>query len=284
MIRNVDLLTVRHYIRRMNGDDIKNAVRERYGRIAASRSGDDCYGAGETTQSCCGQPSDPSATNEYSMIGDAYDTVEGHEADADLGLGCGIPTQHAQLRPGETVVDLGSGAGNDAFVARYHVGDSGRVIGLDMTAEMVERARSIARARGYLNVEFVLGEIESMPIDSRTAEIVVSNCTLNLVPDKEQAFAEMFRIIKPGGRFCVSDIVTTGQLPPEVRHSAEAYVGCIAGALERDTYLRLLAGAGFVDIQLQAEREIPLPPDLARPVTAAGARVLSITVGGRRPD
>ncbi len=267
----------------MTGDDIKNAVRERYGRIAASRSGDDCCGAGETAQSCCGQPSDPSAAIEYSMIGDAYDIVEGHEADADLGLGCGIPTQYAQLTPGETVVDLGSGAGNDAFVARHHVGDSGRVIGLDMTAEMVERARSIARARGYLNVEFVLGEIESMPIDSQTADIVVSNCTLNLVPDKEQAFAEMLRIIKPGGRFCVSDIVTTGQLPPEVRHSAEAYVGCIAGALERDTYLRLLAQAGFSDIHVQAEREIPLPPDLAGPVAEAGARVLSITVGGRRP-
>ena len=268
----------------MSNRDIKRVVRERYGRIAVSRSGENCCATGEAGQSCCTESSAAGDGISYSMIGDAYDTVEGHEVEADLGLGCGLPTQYAALKPGEIVVDLGSGAGNDAFVARHHVGDTGRVIGLDMTSQMVDRAQSLAHDRGYTNVEFVLGDIEEMPIASKVADIVVSNCTLNLVPDKKRAFSEMFRIMKPGGRFSVSDVVTVGALPGAIRHSAEAYVGCVAGALERDTYLKLLSEAGFVDIRVQAEREIPLPADLAGPAAEAGAGVLSITVGGRRPE
>lgn len=264
--------------------DIKDEIRERYGRIAVSRKGEECCATGKAERSCCNEPAADGDRISYSMIGDAYDTVEGHEAEADLGLGCGLPTQYAALEPGEVVVDLGSGAGNDAFVARYHVGEAGRVIGLDMTPEMVERARSLARDRGYDNVEFVLGDIEEMPIASEVADIVVSNCTLNLVPDKKRAFSEMFRITKPGGRFSVSDVVTVGVLPGAIRHSAEAYVGCVAGALERDTYLKLLAEAGFVDIRVQAEREIALPAELVRPGEGARARVLSVTIGGRRPE
>lgn len=273
--------------------DIKEVVRERYGRIAGDRAGGSCCGSGESGQSrrgaeptghsCCGEPSASGGGISYSMIGDAYDSVEGHESEADLGLGCGLPTQHAALQAGEVVVDLGSGAGNDAFIARHHVGDAGRVIGVDMTPEMVERARSIARERGYTNVEFVSGDIESMPIAAGTADIVVSNCTLNLVPDKALAFSEMFRITKPGGRFSISDIVTDGVLPETIRESAEAYVGCVAGALDREVYLRLLEDAGFVDIGVQAEREIALPGGLRETAGEAGARVLSVTVGGRRP-
>lgn len=189
------------------------------------------------------------------------------------------------------MVDLGSGAGNDAFVARHAVGETGEVIGLDMTEEMVARAGEIALRKGYKNVRFELGDIEAMPLADGIADSVISNCTLNLVPDKAKAFSEMFRITRPGGRFCISDIVTEGRLPESVRSSIEAYVGCVAGALEREEYLKLLREAGFEDVKVRSENDVPIPRELSQAALdyADGEnierkpRVLSVTVTGNRP-
>ena len=207
-------------------DEIRTLVRERYGAIAQEAAS--CCVPG----SCgCGPEMAPDGLN---VIGDAYQGVAGRLEDADLNLGCGVPTGHAALRPGETVLDLGSGAGNDAFIARREVGPGGRVIGVDMTPEMIARARGNAAKLGFANVEFRLGEIERLPVEASTVDVVISNCVINLVPDKAQAFAEMFRVLRPGGRFCVSDIVATGVLPPGVRRGrrplCRLHRGCDPGA------------------------------------------------------
>jgi len=244
------------------------------------------------TGACCGSAAGEAGTIPYSMIGDSYEGLAGHEADADYGLGCGLPTKLAAIAPGETVVDLGSGAGNDAFVARAEVGAEGRVIGIDFVQEMVGKAREIAARRGYTNVEFRLGEIEKLPVEANEADIVISNCVLNLVPDKARAFAEMHRIIKPGGRFCVSDIVVDGELPPAVRASLEAYAGCVSGALERSRYLALLQEAGFTEVGVAAEHRIDAPEEILRKelteaevaaFCAGNGSVTSVTVRGRKP-
>ena len=282
-------------------ESIKDTVRSKYGAIAVT-PGSGCCGpaaptAAETgatgvvrNSACCGAPT--AAPISYSMVGELYSPLAGYEADADLGLGCGQPTRYAHLQPGETVLDLGSGAGNDVFVARAEVGELGRVIGLDMTPEMVDRARTIAAARGFSNVEFVLGDIESMPLPNATIDCVLSNCVLNLVPDKPAAFAEIFRVLKPGGRFSVSDIVVTRPLPEAVRRSAELYVGCVAGALERDRYLELIAAAGFEEVRVVAERTIDLPREVLEAALSAeeiarlhdsGTHVVSVTVNAVRP-
>jgi SAM-dependent methyltransferase len=211
-------------------------------------------------------------------------------ADADLKLGCGVPTDHAGLEPGQTVVDLGSGAGLDAFVARRVVGETGRVIGVDFAPEMVEKARANAQKLGVGNVEFVEGDIENLPLDDETADVVLSNCVLNLVPDKEQAFAEMQRVLRPGGHFCVSDIVAGGSLPEPVRRSAELYAGCVAGAIEESEYLDLLGAVGFEEVEVPSRRRIDLPEE-ALPDTLTDADraamdeggLWSVTVRGRRP-
>jgi ubiquinone/menaquinone biosynthesis C-methylase UbiE len=214
-------------------------------------------------------------------------------AEADLGLGCGLPTEHAGLAPGQTVVDLGSGAGNDVFIARSVVGDTGRVIGVDMTTEMIDKARANAERRGFKNVEFRLGDIESLPVDDAAADIVVSNCVLNLVPDKRLAFAEIFRVLKPGGRFCVSDIVIQGELPAELRGVAELYVGCVAGALAAEEYIGIIHETGFTGIDIKAVKRLDLPDEYMlkyigagklAAYRASGAAVLSVTVVGARPS
>ena len=196
------------------------------------------------------------APDGLNVIGDAYAGVAGRLAEADLNLGCGVPTRHAALRPGETVLDLGSGAGNDAFIARHEVGPEGRVLGVDMTAEMIAKARGNAAKLGYDNVEFREGPIEQMPVDAGSVDVVISNCVLNLVPDKGRAFAEMFRVLRPGGRFCVSDIVATGELPAPVREVAALYVGCVAGAMAEDRYLALLETTGFDDVRVAEAKPI----------------------------
>ena len=253
---------------------IKNVVREKYARIAVEAESS-CCGSGDAV--CCG--------DDVSIIGDAYADVEGYVAAADLNLGCGLPTEHANLSPGQTVLDLGAGAGLDAFVARRIVGEEGRVLGVDMTREMVEKARANARALGYDNVEFYLGDIEAMPVDEATVDVVISNCVLNLVPDKKAAFAEMYRVLKPGGHFCVSDVVYQGEMPEAARRSAELYVGCVAGAMERDAYLGALAEAGFTDVRVVKEKHIEVP----RKVLQAAARTVlgeaeiqSVTVYGEK--
>ena len=243
---------------------IKETVREQYGAIATK--GGSCCGT-----DCCGG---------LSMIDGEYDAVKGYVADADLGLGCGLPTEHAGLEAGQTVLDLGSGAGLDAFVARQIVGEAGRVIGVDMTPEMVARARENTEKLGFSNVDFVEGEIEALPLDDASVDVILSNCVLNLVPDKPAAFAEMARVLRPGGHFCISDVVVEGTLPAAIRRSAELYVGCVAGAIERTAYLDALRAAGFADVRVVSEKSIGLPEAVGRLI---GASVQSVTVVGVKP-
>ena len=247
-------------------EELKEIVRQKYGEIAQAENAQgvavDC-GCGPS--SCCG-PSSPGPANtdaSYSILmNDEYASVNGYAAEADLGLGCGLPTQFAQIKPGNVVVDLGSGAGNDCFVARAETGATGRVIGLDMTPAMIDRARKNAKALKYANVEFVYGDIEDMPLPNDLADVVVSNCVMNLVPDKPKAFAETYRVLKPGGHFSISDIVLLGDLPEGLQRDAELYAGCVAGAIQQDDYLRIVAEAGFTGVKIQKQKEINLPNEL----------------------
>jgi arsenite methyltransferase len=265
-------------------DETRALVRERYATIA--REAESCCGPAS-----CGCSPDM-APDGLNVIGDAYAGVAGHLAEADLNLGCGVPTRHAALRLGETVLDLGSGAGNDAFIARHEVGPEGRVLGVDMTHEMIAKARTNAAKLGYQNIEFREGQIEQLPVDSGSVDIVISNCVLNLVPDKRRAFAEMFRVLRPGGRFCVSDIVATGELPAAVREVAALYVGCVAGAMAETDYLALLGTTGFEDVHVAEAKPIPLSDDvLAGDMSdadiaafrASGIALTSVTVLGTKP-
>jgi len=257
-------------------EDLKRVVREKYGALAV----------GDGAAGCC-------PGEGVSNIGEDYSALAGYFPAADLGLGCGIPVEFARIDEGETVIDLGSGAGNDAFVARTLVGERGRVIGVDMTEAMVEKARENARRLGFENVEFVVGEIEDLPIDSGAADLVISNCVLNLVPDKARAFAEVFRVLRWGGRFSISDVVTTGAWDGAGKRAAEEYVGCVAGASDKDDYLATVRAAGFVNVAVVKERRIEVPKDVSSQPTdgAASARaeainsdaaILSVTVYGEK--
>jgi len=228
-----------------DGTEIKNSVKEKYARIANRTSRTSC--------GCCTDEPD------YVNISEQYNGLVGYVEGADLGLGCGLPTQFADIRPGDTVVDLGSGAGNDVFIARNFTGDTGKVIGVDMTEAMIQKAIANNRKLGYANVEFMLGDIESIPLPAETADVVVSNCVINLVPDKTRAFTEIYRVLKAGGHFCISDLVTKGNVPDRIRSSMEAYAGCIAGALDRQDYLEIIQKAGFYDIQIKKSRKIDMP-------------------------
>ncbi|MCS6877189.1 MAG: arsenite methyltransferase [Geminicoccaceae bacterium] len=261
---------------------IRAKVRAKYAAIARAAEKGCCE---PKAVGCC-------ADGSLDMIGDAYRDVEGRVPEADLGLGCGVPTRHAGLRPGEVVLDLGCGAGNDCFIARHEVGSGGRVIGVDATPEMIARARANARKLGFDNVEFRLGEIENLPVADASVDCVISNCVLNLVPDKPRAFAEIARVLKPGGRMCVSDIVATGPLPEPLRAAVELYVGCIAGALPLDDYVRLLEAVGLEGIEIVERRPIPLPDSVLAPrldaselaaFRASGVELLSVTLRARRP-
>lgn len=233
-------------------EEIKKVVKEKYGEIAA-----------KNTQGCgCGCNSGSNKIVGYTVMEDEYDNLEGYVADADLKLGCGLPTEYAGIKEGDTVIDLGSGAGNDVFVARAIVGDEGKVIGLDMTEEMIYKANSNNAKIGYKNVEFRLGDIEQMPIDDNIADVVVSNCVLNLVPDKQKAFSEIFRILKPGAHFCVSDIVIQGEMTDELKKSAEMYAGCVSGALKEEDYLKIIDTTGFKDVEIKKSKRIDLPDEI----------------------
>ena len=216
-------------------NDLKQVVKEKYGQIAKASKTSGCCGP-----TCCGDSENKIVG--YTVMQDEYNHLEGYVAEADLGLGCGVPTEYAGIKKGDTVVDLGSGAGNDVFIARAIVEDEGKVIGLDMTEEMIEKANKNKEKLGYDNVEFKFGDIEAMPFENDLADVVVSNCVLNLVPDKHKAFSEIYRVLKPGAHFCVSDIVLKGELPAGVKKSAEMYAGCVAGALQQDEYLRIIKG------------------------------------------
>ena len=228
--------------------DIKHAVREKYGEIAKGAS--DC-GCGP---SCCGGSDAATSEKIGEYIGYDAEALAAIPKGANLGLGCGNPLAHAAVQPGEVVLDLGSGAGMDAFLAAREVGPAGRVIGVDMTPDMLERARENARAAGVTNVEFRLGEIERLPVADASVDLVISNCVINLSPDKPAVFAEAFRVLKPGGRMVVSDLVLKQSLSEDVRHSVEAYVGCVAGASLQTEYLAMMRAAGFADVRTVEER------------------------------
>jgi len=237
-----------------SSEEIKQVVKEKYGEIAAKNQ-----------QGCsCGCNSKSNKIVGYTIMQDEYDHIDGYVADADLGLGCGVPTEYAGIKIGDTVVDLGSGAGNDVFVARSIAGDEGKVIGIDFTEEMIHKANVNKLRVGFNNVEFKLGEIENIPLETNNADVVISNCVLNLVPDKGEAFKEIYRILKPGAHFCVSDIVLKGELPAGLTKSAEMYAGCVAGALQQDEYLGVIQKTGFTNIEIKRTKVIELPDDVLR--------------------
>lgn len=255
----------------------RELVRNKYGLIASGES------------NCCGKRT---AASTYAEIGKSYASVDGYVPEADLGLGCGVPTEFAEIERGSRVLDLGSGAGNDAFIARREVGETGHVIGLDFTPEMIAKAELNCSKLGYQNVEFRHGEIENIPIEDKSIDVVISNCVLNLIPDKNKAFTEIYRVLKPGGHFCVSDIVLVGLLPEKLQSAAEFYVGCIAGAMQKDLYLKSIEDRGFENVEILKERTVHIPDkDILEYLTteeladfhSSRIQILSITVKAKRP-
>ncbi|HEY4288516.1 MAG TPA: arsenite methyltransferase [Puia sp.] len=264
-------------------EQIKDMVREKYSVIALQD---------KTTNesSCCG--SGGCSTDVYNIMSDDYSVLEGYNPDADLGLGCGLPTQFAQIKTGDVVIDLGSGAGNDAFIARKETGETGRVIGIDFTPAMIEKARANVDKLGYNNVEFRQGDIEKMPVTANVADVIVSNCVLNLVPNKYGVFQEIYRVLKTGGHFSISDIVLVGELPAKIREAAEMYAGCVAGAIQKGEYLGLIETTGFTAIAIQKEKAITVPDDILgqylntdeiAAFKASGTGIVSVTVYAEKP-
>ncbi len=273
----------------METNEKKEVIKDGYARIAREQTS--CC-----SSSCCGASSEVDSLS--SRIGYSREELQSVPDGADLGLGCGNPTAIASLTEGETVLDLGSGAGFDCFLAARRVGETGRVIGVDMTPEMVEKARENARRGGYGNVEFRLGDIENLPLGSESVDVVISNCVINLAPDKEKVFREAFRVLRPGGRFWISDLVLVKELPEAIRRSTTALVGCIAGAALRGEYLSLIEGAGFERVEVMASKPFPISfmendPEVLKliddlNISAAGeeelaSTVVSIQVTGRKP-
>ena len=264
-------------------DNVKEMVRQKYSEIALQDK--------EANQSsCCG--SGCCSTEVYNIMSDDYTTLEGYNSDADLGLGCGLPTQFAKIRQGDVVIDLGSGAGNDAFIARHETGETGKVIGIDFTPAMIERARINNDVRGFHNVEFREGDIEKMPVTANTADVIVSNCVLNLVPNKDGVIKDIYRVLKPGGHFSISDIVLEGELPKQMKEAAEMYAGCVAGAIQKHVYLELIEANGFKNITVQKDKAIIIPDDILSQYLSAeqiaafkqsNTGIRSITVYAEKP-
>jgi arsenite methyltransferase len=233
--------------------ELKDMVRQKYSEIALQNK--------DTNEaSCCG--STCCSTEVYNIMSDSYTDVTGYNSDADLGLGCGLPTQFAKIKKGDTVIDLGSGAGNDCFIARAEAGEQGKIIGIDFTPAMIEKARANAEKSGFNNIEFRQGDIENMPVTANTADVVVSNCVLNLVPNKDAVIKDIYRVLKPGGHFSISDVVLKGDLPESLQKTAELYAGCVTGAIQKDVYLELIQSNGFTNITLQKEKVIVIPDDI----------------------
>jgi arsenite methyltransferase len=240
----------------MNNDlKLKELVKEKYSEIAAQSKDMNAAACCGATTACCGD-------EVYNIMADDYTKLEGYNPDADLGLGCGLPTEFAKIKEGDTVIDLGSGAGNDAFVARKLTGEKGKVIGIDFTEAMIARARDNAEKLGLNNVEFRLGDIDDMPVTANKADVIVSNCVLNLVPNKHKVFGEVFRVLKPGGHFSISDIVLEGALPAKWKEVAELYAGCVSGAIQKSEYLGIIEEAGFKNITLQKDKTIVIPDSI----------------------
>jgi ubiquinone/menaquinone biosynthesis C-methylase UbiE len=268
----------------MKADDLKQIVKEKYGKIA-EQNGED--------NSCCGSSSCCSNGVDYTVFSENYKDKEGYNPDADLNLGCGIPTDYAGIKKRDHVLDLGSGAGNDCFVARAIVGKNGKVTGLDMTKQMINKARENCAKLNFNNVEFVLGDIEAMPFEDKTFDVVISNCVLNLVPDKSKAFNEIFRVLKPKGHFCVSDVVIKGTLSENMKKDAEMYAGCVSGASEMTEYLKIIENSGFQNVKVHKQKEIKLPDSLLseyndsnelKSYHAGDTGIFSITVSAKKPD
>jgi len=239
-----------------NEQSIKEMVREKYTQIALQTiqpEKSSCCG-----DICCGDE------KSYSVLSDNYENLEGYVKDANLGLGCGLPTNFAEIKEGDTVVDLGSGAGNDVFIARAITGENGKVIGIDMTSEMIAKAKINNSKIGYKNVEFVLGEIENTTLPNDSTDVVISNCVLNLVPNKRNAFKEIYRILKPGAHFSVSDIVLKGELPDSLRRSAEMYAGCVSGAIQLEDYLAIIREVGFENVEVKKISLTNLPDEILK--------------------
>jgi arsenite methyltransferase len=264
--------------------EAKMLVKERYSAIAGQSKEmnvSSCCGS----TGCCGD-------DAYHIMAEQYSDIRGYLPDADLGLGCGLPTEFAQIKEGDTVVDLGSGAGNDVFIARRIVGDKGTVIGIDFTAAMIERAKENAEKLSYKNVQFRLGDIEDMPVTANKADVIISNCVLNLVPNKHKAFSEIYRVLKPEGHFSISDIVLEGEIPAKWKEVAELYAGCISGAIQKENYLDIIGEAGFAKIKVQKEKTIIIPDEILAEYLSedeiiqyknSNTTVASITVCAEKP-
>ena len=235
--------------------EIKEMVRQKYSEIALQNK--------ETNaSSCCGAGG--CSTEVYNIMSEEYNDLDGYNPDADLGLGCGLPTQFAKIKKGDTVIDLGSGAGNDCFISRAETGETGKVIGIDFTEAMIDKARNNAEKLDFNNVEFRQGDIEKMPVTANIADVIVSNCVLNLVPNKQAVFTEIYRVLKPGGHFSISDIVLTGELPEKIKNAAEMYAGCVASAIDKDEYLSYISKVGFANMQIQKDKPIIVPDDILK--------------------
>lgn len=264
-------------------ENLKELVKQKYSEIALQDK--------ETNESsCCG--SGCCTTEVYNIMTDDYSNLEGYNPDADLGLGCGLPTQYAKIKKGDVVIDLGSGAGNDAFIARHETGENGKVIGIDFTPAMIDKARYNNEVRGFNNVEFRQGDIEKMPVTSNIADVIVSNCVLNLVPNKDNVLKEIFRVLKPGGHFSISDIVLVGKLPANIQNAAEMYAGCVSGAIQKEDYLKMIDIKGFTNITIQKEKAIIVPDDILKNYLSEGqiaefknsnTGIFSITVYAEKP-
>ncbi len=264
--------------------ELKEMVKQKYSEIALQdkdTNSSSCCGA---TSSCCGD-------EVYNIMSDDYTKLEGYNPDADLGLGCGLPTEFAKIKEGDTVIDLGSGAGNDCFIARRYTGEKGKVIGIDFTTAMIEKARENAEKMAFHNVEFRQGDIEQIPVSSNTADVIVSNCVLNLVPNKKAVVKEIYRVLKPGGHFSISDIVLEGELPSKWKEVAELYAGCVSGAIQKQVYLELIEAAGFKNVVLQKDKSIFIPeeilashltPDEIEAYKNGNTKIVSITVYGEK--
>jgi len=264
--------------------DLKLVVKEKYSLIAKQSKT-------QNENSCCGATGCCSSM-DYTIFSEKYDQLQGYNPDADLGLGCGIPTAFAQIKQGDTVIDLGSGAGNDCFVARALVGETGQVIGVDMTETMIDKARKNSEKLAFKNVAFILGDIENLPVTAEKADVVISNCVLNLVPDKRKAFSEIFRVLKTGGHLSVSDVVLKGELPENLKEAAEMYAGCVSGAIQLNQYLDIITSTGFVHPKVHKEQEITVPDEILlnylnqlelAQFKTSGTGIFSITVYAEKP-
>lgn len=264
-------------------DELKETVKAKYSQISEQSSD-------FNASSCCGAGG--SSEEVYNIMTDDYSEVEGYNPDADLGLGCGLPTEFAQIKEGDTVIDLGSGAGNDCFVAHHETGPTGKVLGIDFAEPMIAKARKNAEKLEFNNVEFRYGDIEDMPVSDDLADVIVSNCVLNLVPDKQKVFSEIFRVLTPGGHFSISDIVLVGELPETLREDAEMYAGCVAGAIQKEEYLGHIDHLGFNQVTIQKEKPIVIPDDILGKYLSVqeiedfnhgSTGIYSITVFGQKP-